>query len=151
MSNIYELIYSLETGEVESVLRNGANTIPISDGNTDFQEFLKWNAEQETPLDLDSTVVRPINHSISPGAVTVFAGQAVTFTITTDPALSSVDIEVYDRDDRLNTLTITTVELVDGLGTIEVTTSEETAGSVMVVTGVAGSTLENVIAYIKVE
>lgn len=40
-------------GRVTHIIResDGAS-IPVTDPkNTDFQEFLRWNAEQETPLD----------------------------------------------------------------------------------------------------
>ena len=93
----------------------------------------------------------PIDHSISPEIVVVFAGKTVTFNLVTDPALDSVDIEIYDRNDRANSLVVTTVPLSEGLGVLEVETSLETAGTVMVVTGVTGSSLALVEAYIKVE
>ena len=48
------------TGQVCSI-QNDNMSIPICEGNTDYQEFLKWNKVQKTPLDLNSTieVVKP--------------------------------------------------------------------------------------------
>jgi len=31
-------------------------SIPLCEVNSDYQEFLKWNSEQEVPLDLKSTI-----------------------------------------------------------------------------------------------
>lgn len=41
-------------GKVTHIIRESdGGSIPVDPKNTDFQEFLRWNAEQETPLDLD--------------------------------------------------------------------------------------------------
>ncbi len=59
---MYELKHSPITGEIACVIRlsDGAN-IPLCKDNKDYAEFLKWNSEQEIPLDLNSTieVVKP--------------------------------------------------------------------------------------------
>lgn len=49
---MYELIV---IGSQKSIRRisDGAN-IPIDLANRDFQEFLAWNAQQETPIDWES-------------------------------------------------------------------------------------------------
>ena len=52
---MYTLSYDKTTGKVVSIIKANS-AIPICEDNTDFQDFLKWNAEQETPLDLDSTI-----------------------------------------------------------------------------------------------
>ena len=54
---MYKLRYDMNTGKVTSITRlsDGAS-IPLCEGNTDYQEFLKWNKAQETPLDLNSTI-----------------------------------------------------------------------------------------------
>ena len=47
-------------GKVSCIRRLSDNAgIPISEGNTDYQDFLKWNSEQEVPLDLKSTIEVP--------------------------------------------------------------------------------------------
>ena len=51
---MYELIYG-DDGKV-SVIKKGLSYIPICDANADYQEFLEWNKEQKTPLDLKSTI-----------------------------------------------------------------------------------------------
>ena len=58
----YKLIYDTKTGKLNSINRLSDNaSIPICEGNTDYQEFLKWNKAQKIPLDLNSTieVVKP--------------------------------------------------------------------------------------------
>ena len=51
---MYQLIYS-QDGKVAGIKRlsDGA-TIPLSEGNMDYQAFLVWNREQAIPLDLNS-------------------------------------------------------------------------------------------------
>jgi hypothetical protein len=51
---MYKLCYDL-TGQVSGINKDGA-FIPLCEGNTDYQTFLKWNSEQEVPLDLKSTI-----------------------------------------------------------------------------------------------
>jgi hypothetical protein len=57
---MYKLNYSPIDGHVCSI-QNGNMSIPICEGNSDYQEFLIWNKAQEVPLDLNSTieVVKP--------------------------------------------------------------------------------------------
>jgi thiamine pyrophosphokinase len=52
---MYQLIYSPEDGTVSGIKRlsDGAS-IPLTEGNSDYQEFLEWNAEQAVPLNLNS-------------------------------------------------------------------------------------------------
>jgi len=53
----YELNYNQQTGQVNVIIQLPSNAnIPLCEANTDYQDFLKWNAEQETPLDLKSTI-----------------------------------------------------------------------------------------------
>lgn len=52
---MYQLFYSPIDGTVSSIKRNSDGAlIPLADGNTDYQEFLEWNAQQAVPLDLSS-------------------------------------------------------------------------------------------------
>lgn len=54
---MYKLNYSDMTGRVGGVIRLSDNaSIPLCEGNTDYQEFLIWNSKQKTPLDLNSTI-----------------------------------------------------------------------------------------------
>jgi len=42
-------------GKVAGIKRNSDGaSIPLADGNTDYQAFLVWNREQAVPLDLNS-------------------------------------------------------------------------------------------------
>jgi hypothetical protein len=52
---MYQLIYSRIDGTVSGIKRlsDGAS-IPLAEGNTNYQEFLEWNAQQAVPLDLNS-------------------------------------------------------------------------------------------------
>lgn len=54
---MYKLIYGVITGKVSGIKRLADNAqIPICEGNKDYQDFLKWNSKQATPLDLNSTI-----------------------------------------------------------------------------------------------
>lgn len=45
----YKLIKNLD-GEVCAILRNGADSIPLSPDNTDYQAFLAWKEQGNEPL-----------------------------------------------------------------------------------------------------
>lgn len=61
---MYELTYNLITGKVSGIKRLSDNThIPICEGNSDYWKFIKWNSEQEVPLDLNSTI-EPVRNTI---------------------------------------------------------------------------------------
>uniref|UniRef100_A0A6M3L3T0 Uncharacterized protein n=1 Tax=viral metagenome TaxID=1070528 RepID=A0A6M3L3T0_9ZZZZ len=64
---MYELRYSPMTGKVSCIVRDGKDSIPICEANSYYQEFLKWNKTQKTPLDLKSTV--PIVSPLPVGTV----------------------------------------------------------------------------------
>jgi hypothetical protein len=49
---IYKLLKDFD-GNVKFVLRNNSDTIPFDPANTDYQEYLKWVAEGNTPLPAD--------------------------------------------------------------------------------------------------
>ena len=49
----YKLIYG-DDGKVSTINLDNSY-IPICDANADYQEFLEWNKEQKTPLDINST------------------------------------------------------------------------------------------------
>ena len=51
---MYQLIYSHQDGKVSGIRRSDGASIPLAEGNTDYQAFLVWNAEQAVPLDLNS-------------------------------------------------------------------------------------------------
>ena len=46
---MYKLIKNPDGGAFTSVLRDGKDTIPFDPANTDYQEYLKWLAEGNTP------------------------------------------------------------------------------------------------------
>lgn len=52
---MYKLNYDTQTGKVSSIQKDNMS-IPLAEGNADYQQFLEWNAQQETPLDLTSTI-----------------------------------------------------------------------------------------------
>lgn len=51
---MYSLIYIQPDGRVSGIRRADGATIPIAEGNADYQAFLEWNREQAIPLDLNS-------------------------------------------------------------------------------------------------
>ena len=53
---MYKLNYDSLTGKVSCIIKSDKSSIPLCEGNIDYQDFLKWNAEQEIPLNLESTI-----------------------------------------------------------------------------------------------
>ena len=57
MMTTYKLFNNPFTGELEAVIKNPdasrISCIPISSDNTDYQEYLEWLAEGNTPLPAD--------------------------------------------------------------------------------------------------
>lgn len=51
---MYTLNYDIQ-GKISSIQKDNMS-IPLAEDNSDFQQFLEWNAEQDVPLDLDSTI-----------------------------------------------------------------------------------------------
>ena len=50
---IYKLKNDKDTGELVTIMKEGVRFIPIDEANTDYQEYLKWVAEGNTPEDAD--------------------------------------------------------------------------------------------------
>jgi hypothetical protein len=48
----YKLIKNFE-GEVSCVMRDGKDSIPFDPANTDYQQYLAWLAQGNTPLPAD--------------------------------------------------------------------------------------------------
>ena len=48
----YKLYKSID-GEVRNVLRNGKDSIPFDPANTDYQQYLAWLSEGNTPEPAD--------------------------------------------------------------------------------------------------
>ena len=59
---MYELNYGSD-GKVISISKlntdGSVSSFYLDEANTDYQDFLKWNSEQEVPLDLKSTIEVP--------------------------------------------------------------------------------------------
>jgi hypothetical protein len=53
MMTTYKLYKSLD-GEVRNVLRDGKDSIPLNPANTDYQQYLAWLAEGNTPEPADA-------------------------------------------------------------------------------------------------
>lgn len=49
---LYTIAYEAQTGKAIAVKKNG-QTIPLDPNNSNYQEFLAWNAQQSVPLKLD--------------------------------------------------------------------------------------------------
>ena len=52
MMTTYKLLKSFD-GEIRCVLRDDKDSIPFDPANTDYQAYLKWVAEGNTPLPAD--------------------------------------------------------------------------------------------------
>lgn len=51
---MYKLLKSFESGIVNGIFRLDDNTtIPLDEANTDYQEYLKWLAEGNTPQEAE--------------------------------------------------------------------------------------------------
>ena len=50
---MYKLIKDAKSGETNSVLKDGVTGIPFDPANTDYQDYLKWLAEGNTPEPAD--------------------------------------------------------------------------------------------------
>jgi hypothetical protein len=50
---MYKLIKNSDGGQPTSVLRDGKDSIPFDPANTDYQVYLKWVAEGNTPEPAD--------------------------------------------------------------------------------------------------
>jgi hypothetical protein len=51
---MYKLVKNQRTGEIDTVLRSDGWSIPLNaPANTDYQAYLKWLAEGNTPLPAD--------------------------------------------------------------------------------------------------
>ena len=50
---MYKLLKSV-TGETKAVLKDGTTSIPFNPDNTDYQAYLAWLAEGNTPLPADA-------------------------------------------------------------------------------------------------
>jgi len=48
----YKLYRSID-GQIQNVLRNDKDSIPFDPANTDYQEYLAWVTEGNTPLPAD--------------------------------------------------------------------------------------------------
>jgi len=49
----YKLYRSID-GQIQNVLRNDKDSIPFDPANTDYQEYLKWIEDGNTPLPADN-------------------------------------------------------------------------------------------------
>ena len=52
---IYKLKKDLRTGELSCILRSDGWSIPFDPANTDYQAYLKWLEEGNTPLPAEET------------------------------------------------------------------------------------------------
>ena len=53
----YKPSYNALTGKLVCIIRlKDKVLIPICEDNADYREFLLWNSQQQTPLDLNSTI-----------------------------------------------------------------------------------------------
>jgi hypothetical protein len=54
MMTTYKLLKN-DKGEESAVLRDGKDSIPFAPDNTDYQAYLKWLEEGNTPLPAENT------------------------------------------------------------------------------------------------
>jgi hypothetical protein len=47
---MYKLLKDNVTNQVCAILKDGSTSIPLDPDNTDYQAYLKWLAEGNTPL-----------------------------------------------------------------------------------------------------
>ena len=49
----YKLIKDPKFGDIKSVLKDGASHVPFNDEKADYQDYLAWVAEGNTPEEAD--------------------------------------------------------------------------------------------------
>jgi len=49
----YKIVNDQETNEQSGILKDGIHFIPLVEANTDYQEYLEWVAEGNTPEPAD--------------------------------------------------------------------------------------------------
>ena len=74
---MYQLIYSHNDGKVSGIKRSDGASIPLAEGNTDYQAFLVWNAEQAVPLDLNSVSQAILDANAARAAAQAAKAQAI--------------------------------------------------------------------------
>ena len=75
---MYQLIFSHQDGIVSGIKRNSDGaSIPLAEGNTDYQAFLVWNAEQAVPLDLNSVSQAILDANAARAAAQAAKAQAI--------------------------------------------------------------------------
>jgi hypothetical protein len=57
--NVYKIKTNSQTGELLSLSRSDGWSIPFDPANTDYQEYLKWVAEGNSPYPADSATPEP--------------------------------------------------------------------------------------------
>ena len=111
---MYTLNYDFNTGKVSSIQKDNMS-IPIAEGNSDFRKFLIWNAEQATPLDLNSTQAIPTTYILEPDRQFILVDVPVHFKATikgASPMPTSEDVDING--------VLTPVDFVDGVADIQV-------------------------------
>ena len=53
---MYKLLKDPVTNKICSVLKNNNMSIPFDPANTDYQEFLRWCEQGNTPLPAEETI-----------------------------------------------------------------------------------------------
>lgn len=53
---MYKLFLNLEKTQAVGVIKDGAKAIPFDPANTDYQKYLKWLEEGNTPLPAEENV-----------------------------------------------------------------------------------------------
>jgi len=95
---MYQLNYDNRTGKVSSIkCLSDSASIPLAEGNTDYQAFLVWNGKQVTPLDLNS-VNQAIKDAYEAEKIAREAAQAAKIQAMVDnlPSWAIVDQAVTD-------------------------------------------------------
>lgn len=100
---MFQTFHSPATGKCVGVIRQSDNAaIPRDAGNRDYRDFLAWNAQQSTPLDLsDRAPDPPTQEEVNEASLRTKVRNAIANLETADASWGSLTATQKDAAVRL--------------------------------------------------